>query len=51
MKDRKKELEEEYTAIFDRYHQPSGKEAERLDEIVEEYMKIINEEFKNNDNL
>jgi hypothetical protein len=44
--DRKKELEDEYKTIFDRFHQPSGKEAKRLDEIVEEWMKIINKEYK-----
>ena len=44
---RKVDLEAEYKAMFDRYHQPSGKEAERLDEIVAEWMEIINEDFKN----
>lgn len=42
---RKKELEAEYKAMFDRYHQPSGKEAKRIDEIVAEWMDIIREEF------
>ena len=42
---RKEELEAEYAAIFDRYHQLSDKESERLGEILAEYMEIINEEF------
>ena len=51
LKDEKKQLEKEYMSIFNRYHQPSDKETKRLDEIVEEYIKIINEEFKNNEKV
>ena len=51
MTNRKKELEDEYKAIFDRWNRPSGKKAKRLDEIVEEWMEIINKEFKNEKSL
>lgn len=42
---KKEELEAEYAAMFDRFHQPSEKEEERLDEILAEYMDIIRKEF------
>jgi len=41
---RKKEIRDEYKAIFANFHQPSGKEAKRITEIVAEYMDLIREE-------